>query len=237
MQWRKPVRPHSSFHRQNGIGAFHVEQDIFAAISADDEARVKELIALHPDVAHARNQAGVSALMQARYENKLEIAALLRNSSAELDVFEAAALGDDVRLHALLAKDGALVKVQSSDGFTPLHLACFFGQLEAAEMLIQHQADVNAVSPSRIAVIHSAAASRNAALLRLVLQAGANPNLQQQGGYTALHEAAMHNSVDRAQALLDAGADRTIRSDEGLTAAEMAAQKGNKEVLELLTAS
>jgi ankyrin repeat protein len=214
-----------------------VEQDIFAAISADDKDRVRELVAQHPDVAHARNQAGVSALMQARYENKLEVVALLRNSAGDLDVFEAAALGDNGLLQALLVKDRALVKAQSSDGFTPLHLACFFGQLEAAETLVHYQADVNAVSPSRIAVIHSAAASRNAALVKLVLQAGANPNLQQQGGYTALHEAAMHNSVDRAQALLDAGADRGIRSDDGLTAAEMAAQKGNKEVLELLTAS
>jgi ankyrin repeat protein len=212
-----------------------VEQDIFSAISADDKDLVRKLTAQNSDVAHARNPAGVSALMQARYENKLEIVALLRNSAGELDVFEAAALGDNARLRALLAKDRTLVKAQSSDGFTPLHLACFFGQLEAAEALIKHQADVNAVSPSRIAVIHSAAASRNAALVTLVLQAGANPNLQQQGGYTALHEAAMHNSVDRARALLDAGADRSIRSDDGLTAAEMAAQKGNKEVLELLT--
>ena len=214
-----------------------MEQDIFSAISADDKDKVRQLIAQHSDVAHARNQAGVSALMQARYENKLEIVALLRNSTGELDVFEAAALGDRAQLHALLAEDRALLKAQSSDGFTPLHLACFFGQLEAAETLIHHQADVNAVSPSRIAVIHSAAASRDAALLKLVLQAGANSNRQQQGGYTALHEAAMHNSVERAQALLDAGADRGIRSDDGLTAAEMAAQKGNKEVLELLTAS
>jgi ankyrin repeat protein len=115
-----------------------------------------------------------------------------------------------------------------------LHLACFFGQPEAAEILIQHGADVNAVSPVRIAVIHSAAASRDAAIVNLVLAAGANPNLQQQGGYTALHEAAMHNSVERAQALLAAGADRSIRSDDGLTAAAMAEEKGNKEVLSVL---
>ena len=83
---------------------FHVEQDIFAAISADDKDRVRELIAQHPDVAHARNPAGVSALMQARYENKLEMVALLRDSAGELDVFEAAALGDNARLQALLSE-------------------------------------------------------------------------------------------------------------------------------------
>jgi uncharacterized protein len=213
-----------------------MEQDIFAAISADDANKVKELIAQHSDMAHARNQAGVSALMQSRYENKLEIVALLSQAAGDLDIFEAATLGDLARLRTLLANDRDLVKTQSSDGFTPLHLACFFGQLETAEVLIQQEADVNAVSPSRIAVIHSAAASRNAAIVKLVLQAGANPNLQQQGGYTALHEAAMHNSVERARALLEAGADRAIRSDDGVTAAEMAAQKGNKDVLELLDA-
>ena len=211
-----------------------MEQDIFSAISGNETGKVKELIAQHRDVAHTRNPAGVSALMQARYENKIEIVELLRKAAGELDVFEAAALGDVARLRTLLTSDPHQVQAQSRDGFTPLHLACFFSQPEAAEFLLQRGAEANAVSPGRIAVIHSAAASRNAAMVKLVLQAGANPNLQQQGGYTALHEAAMHNSVERAQALLDAGADRTIRSDDGLTAAEMAAQKGNREVLELL---
>jgi uncharacterized protein len=214
-----------------------MEHDIFSAIRAGDISKVKELIAQHPDVTHARNQAGVSSVMQARYENRMEIVELLRQADGELDVFEAAALGDLARLRALLANDPHQAHVQSSDGFTPLHLACFFSQPEAAEFLVKQGADANAVSPGRIAVIHSAAASRSAAMVKLVLQAGANPNLQQQGGYTALHEAAMHNSVERAQALLDAGADRTIRTDDGLTAAEMAAQKGNKDVLELLQAA
>jgi ankyrin repeat protein len=211
-----------------------MEQDIFSAITAGDSGKVKELIAQQSDVAHVRNQAGVSALMQARYENRMEFVELLRKAAGEIDVFEAAALGDLARLRTLVKGDPNLVKAQSSDGFTPLHLACFFSQPEAAALLLQQGADANAVSPARIAVIHSAAASRSAAMVKLVLQAGANPNLQQQGGYTALHEAAMHNSVERAQALLDAGADRTIRDDDGLTAAEMAAQKGNREVLEII---
>jgi uncharacterized protein len=214
-----------------------MEQDIFSAISAGESGRIKELITRHPDAAHVRNSGGVSALMQARYENKLDIVELLRNAAGELDVFEAAALGDVSRLRTLVASDPHLVKPQSSDGFMPLHLACFFGQAEAADFLVRHGADPNAVSPGRIAIIHSAAASRNAAIVKLVLQAGANPDLQQQGGYTALHEAAMHNSLERARALLEAGADPAIRSDDGLTAAEMAAQKGNKEVLELLQES
>ena len=211
-----------------------MEDDVFAAITANDKERVAQLIAADPGVAHVRNAGGISALMQARYENRMDIVDLLRKAAGELDIFESSALGDVARLNRLLANDGELVKARSADGFTPLHLACFFGQLEAAETLVQHGADANAVSPSRIAVIHSAAASRNAALLKLVLRAGANPNSQQQAGYTALHEAAMHNSVERAQALLDAGADPAIKTDKGQTTADMAVQEGSREVAELL---
>jgi ankyrin repeat protein len=211
-----------------------MEKDMFAAITANDKERVAELIAIDPSVAHARNSGGISALMQARYENRLEIVELLRPAAGELDIFESAALGDVTRLNRLLANDGKKAQERSSDGFTPLHLACFFGHLEAAEVLVRHGADTNAASPSRIAVIHSAAASRNADLLKLVLGAGANPDSQQQRGYTALHEAAMHNSVERAQTLLKAGADPAIKSDEGQTAADMAAQNGNTEVLQIL---
>ena len=212
-----------------------MDDDVFAAITANDKGRIAQLIAADPGAAHARNAGGISALMQARYENRMEIVDLLRKAAGEPDIFEASALGDVARLNRLLANDGELVKARSADGFTPLHLACFFGQLEAAETLVQYGADTNAVSPSRIAVIHSAAASRNAALLKLVLGAGANPDAQQQRGYTALHEAAMHNSVERAQALLDAGADPAVKSDAGQTAAEMAVQNGNREVVELLS--
>jgi ankyrin repeat protein len=209
-------------------------QDIFSAITANDKERVAQLIATEPRTPHARNAGGISALMQARYENRAEIVELLRPAADELDIFEAAAFGDVARLNKLLTNDREVVKARSADGFTPLHLACFFGQLNAAEILIQHGADTNAVSPSRIAVIHSAAASRDAALLKLVLRGGANPDLQQQRGYTALHEAAMHNSVERAQALLDAGADPAIKSEDGQTAADMAEQNGGREVTELL---
>ena len=211
-----------------------MEKDIFAAITANDKERVVQLIAADPSVAHVRNSSGISALMQARYENRMEIVDLLRQAADDLDIFESSAFGDVARLNKLLANDADLVKARGADGFTPLHLACFFGQLDAAEILVRYGADTNAVSPSHIAVIHSAAASRNADLLKLVLGAGADPDRQQQRGYTALHEAAMHNSVERAQALLKAGADPAIKSDEGQTAADMAAQNGNREVLEIL---
>ena len=213
-----------------------MSDELFTAIHDNDLQQVSQLIEREPDVARARNQNGVSALMQAVYENKPEIVVVLRDAAGELDLYEAAAVGDVARLHLLLGKDNAQVHSLSSDGFTLLHLACFFRQPEAAQMLLAAGADPNAVSTHRISIIHSAAASRDSALVKLILAAGADPNVQQQGGYTALQSAAMHNNVEMIKVLLKAGADRFIRNDEGLTAADMALKAGANEGAELLLA-
>jgi ankyrin repeat protein len=211
-------------------------QELFDAIRADDKDKVAQLIAANPSLARARNEAGISALMQARYGFRPEIVELLRNAVGDLDVFEAAALGDVPRLHALLANDPGLANSFSSDGFTALHLAAFFGQPAAVEALLHYAPDVNAVSrnPMKVAVINAAAASRNLEVVKLVLQAGANPDAQQQAGYTALHEAAVNNNAELAKALLSAAADPRIRSDAGQTAAEMAREKGHNEIAEMV---
>jgi uncharacterized protein len=213
-----------------------MSDELFTAIHDNDLQQVSQLIEREPDVARARNQNGVSALMQAVYENKPEMVVVLRDAAGELDLCEAAAVGDVARLHVLLGRDNAQVHSLSSDGFTPLHLACFFRQPEAAQMLLAAGADPNSVSTHRISIIHSAAASRDSALVKLILAAGADPNVQQQGGYTALQSAAMHNNVEMIKVLLKAGADRFIRNDEGLTAAEMALKAGATESAELLLA-
>jgi len=132
----------------------------------------------------------------------------------------------------LLANNAGLAKAYSNDGFTALHLATFFGQPEAAEELLCHGADMNAVAtnPMKVAVINSAAASGRADLVKMVLRAGANPNARQMMGYTALHAAAARDSVEMVQALLDAGADPSLRSDDG----QFPADKAGPAVAELL---
>ena len=201
-----------------------MSKELFEAIHDNDRVKVEHLLAEDPTVARARSESGVSALMQARYEGRREIVELLRTCAAELDVFEAAALGDTGRLRKLLAAGPALAKVFSADGFTALHLSAFFSQPEAAQELLRGGADPNAVTKNnmKVAVINSAAASGRAEVVKMLLQAGADPNARQQAGYTALHAAAAHDNVEMAQALLDAGADSSLRSDDGQTPAERA---------------
>ena len=47
-----------------------------------------------------------------------------------MSVFEACAAGEMERVERLLASDPAAVNTFSADGWTPLHLAAFFGHTE-----------------------------------------------------------------------------------------------------------
>jgi len=209
-----------------------MSQEFFAAIHDNDRAHVEQLLAADPTLARARNQQGASALMQARYEGRHDLVELLRGKVGELDIFEAATLGDLPRLRALLANDASLAKAFSGDGFTGLHLATFFGQAESAEVLLESGADPKAVAANsmKVAIINSAAASGRADLVKMVLRAGADPNARQMMGYTALHAAAALDNVEMAKALLDAGADPSLKNDEGL----LAVDKAGPAVSELL---
>lgn len=162
-----------------------------------------------------------SELLTALYNQRSDEAAALASRLPQLDVFEAAAIGDAARLRRLMSADPACVKAWSDDGFTPLHLAAFFAHPECVQALIEAGADVESCSQNGMSVhpINSAAASGSLRCVELLLKGGADPNARQSGGYTALHEAA-HNA-DRAMeaALLAAGADPSLCADDGRDAA------------------
>ena len=201
--------------------------DVFEAIKTRDINRLRDLIAAEPELAAARDQHGVSAVLVAQYHRQSIIAELLEKSGIELDVYEAAALGRVGRLESLLVEDAARAFAFASDGFTPLHLAAFFAQPEAVRLLLARGAPVEVVAqnPMKVTPLHSAAAGRSAEIVRLLLEAGADPNAKQQEGFTALHAAAMHDDVEMARALIEHGADPDARTDDGKTPRAMASGK------------
>jgi len=151
--------------------------------------------------------ADVSPILQARYEDREDDLAALLAADPELDVFEAAAVGRTDRLRELLDADPTLVAAWSPDGFTPLHLAAYFGHVDSVRFLLERDAAHDAVARNELAVqpLNSAAASQVAgarvAVARLLLDAGADPNAEIAGGFRPL-DAALRNGDDELVALL-----------------------------------
>ena len=200
-------------------------EQIVQAVKDGDAPLVRDLVRKDPRLASARDEKGVSVVMQAVYFRRNEVLSILLATNPPLDLFEAAALGKRERMAMLVAEDPAEVAACSPDGFTPLHLSCFFGHFHCAQLLIRRAADVNAVAdnPMAVAPIHSAAAGRHLDIVKLLLDNGACVNARQHGGWTALHAAAMNGDQAMLDALLEAGADAGLKSDDGRTAADMAA--------------
>ncbi len=212
------------------------EDDLFALIAATDVRAVRGLLEDQPWLATDRDEDGVSALMRARYQMDRGLVAAVRAHVAELDVFESAAFGDLDRLSELLATEPDLVNATSGDGFTPLHLAAFFGQTDAVRLLLARGAepDVRGQGWMTGTALSAAAAGGHTAIVLLLLEVGVDPNVQQAQGFTPLHAAAQNADLEAVRALLEAGADPAIVTEEGVTAAELAEQAGDLVTVETL---
>ena len=208
--------------------------EVFSAIEAGDRRRVDELLTADPGLAGARDERGVSAVLTARYRGQVDIEARILAESPTLDVFDAAGLGDVGRLSELLDLDPDLVAAVSPDGFTPLHLAAFFGHTHAAEVLLGRGADAEAQASngSGLRPLNSAAAGGHATIAHLLLDRGADVEVRQAGGYTPLHSAASNGDLAMSRLLLDRGADPHARTDEGTTPLDLANDPSVEALLE-----
>jgi uncharacterized protein len=167
----------------------------------------------------------VSSPLEALYAGNLEKAKELLPADDELSVFEAAAFGRTARLRSVLAEDSSQASALSDDGFTALHLAVYAEQEEAARVLIEGGADVNARSTgtiARVPPLGTAAFVHSVPLAQLLLDAGADVNGQGEGGFTALHTAAQNGDEELAVLLLERGADANLATVQGKRPADLA---------------
>lgn len=149
---------------------------LFELIESGDEDGLRESLERDPELAGKRNERGLSPVLAALYGGRPELVDPILEANPPLDVFDAAAVGRTRGLEELLEAEPALAQAWSPDGFTPLHLAAYFGQEDAAKILLERGADPRAVSRHRqirVAPAQSAAAGRHDAIVRLLLDHGA----------------------------------------------------------------
>jgi ankyrin repeat protein len=206
------------------------------SVKAGDLNTVRTCLADDPSLLNAANESGQTAILLAKYYGRQDVTDLLLSMGPMLDVFTAAAVGNIPFVMKELDRDPALIAGHSPDGWTPLHLAAFFGNEELAKKLIERGAEVDARSTNSMqnTPLHAATAGRQAQLVELLLNEGADPNARQQGGWTALQAAAQNGDRAIVELLIARGADLKARADNQQTALDLALLKGRQEIAMLL---
>ena len=138
-------------------------EQLIQAIAKNDAFRVQALLSEAPGLSTARDAEGRTPLLLCLYFGHEDLANLVRERAGELDLFEAAAIGDLEALKGHLEESPDAANAVAPDGFGALGLAVFFGRLEAAEILLDAGADPNtpASNDFKVRPIHSAAAHRD----------------------------------------------------------------------------
>jgi ankyrin repeat protein len=162
-------------------------ETLIETVKGGDATGVKKMLEESPSLASARLPDGESAIMAAVYRGHHHVVAALLEAGAEVDVFAAAATGRSDDLRRALKQAGA-VRAYAYDGWTPLHLAAFFGHVESAGVLLEAGADVHAVSRNSLTntPLHAATAGKHTEVALMLLASGARTDCVDAGGYTPL---------------------------------------------------
>ena len=154
----------------------------------------------------------MSELLHAVYRGDQKKADELLAQNPELDIFEAAAVGDTDRVRELLRADPQTANAWAEDGFQPLGLAVFFGHPETARILLDAGAEVNSASRNdfKVMPLHSACAVKDREkryeLAKMLLERGADPTTRQQDDFTPLMAADQVGDARLRELLVQHGA-------------------------------
>ena len=152
--------------------------DLWLAICEGDHATVESMVETRPDLASGQTDEGLPWALGAVYRGHPAIADLLLRHGAELDPFTAAALGRTDQLEVLIDRGEVAPGARSPDGWTPLHLAAFFGHRDTAAMLLDRGADLAARSTNDLenTPLHAALAGGRGPVAELLVERGADVN-------------------------------------------------------------
>ncbi|XP_035782151.1 DNA-binding protein RFXANK-like [Anopheles albimanus] len=114
------------------------------------------------------------------------------------------------------------VDIPDSNKYTPLHWACYYGQLAAVAVLVKCGADVNRQASDMITPLLLAGAGGHNEIVRLLLEKGASINHMDIVGNSALMYASAGNQPHTCNELLNGGANLTVTNEDGESAYSLA---------------
>ncbi|KAM9363685.1 ankyrin-2 [Symphorus nematophorus] len=162
-----------------------------------------------------------------------------------LPALHIAARKDDTKSAALLLQNDHNADVQSKmmvnrttengkSGFTPLHIAAHYGNVNVSTLLLNRGAAVDFTARNGITPLHVASKRGNTNMVALLLDRGAQIDAKTRDGLTPLHCAARSGHDPALEVLLERGAPILARTKNGLSPLHMSAQGDHVECVKLL---
>jgi len=207
-----------------------MRDDVFKAIDVADAEALKELLTKDTTLASCRSNDGMSAVLFSMYIGKPDMTSVLLSFEPDLDIYDLSSLGGLGQISHILATDQKIVHEFSGDGFTALHVACYFGNADVAKMLLDNGADIDkvAMNGSDLTALQSAVASCHLDVVKVLLAFKPDLNARMLGGFTPLMSASALGDEEIIQLLVSHGADQELRSEDGRSAADFASLSGNQ---------
>ncbi|XP_043406235.1 ankyrin-3 isoform X35 [Chelonia mydas] len=173
------------------------------------------------------------------------VSLLLENDTkgkVRLPALHIAARKDDTKAAALLLQNDHNADVESKmlvnrtteSGFTPLHIAAHYGNINVATLLLNRSAAVDFTARNDITPLHVASKRGNANMVKLLLDRGAKIDAKTRDGLTPLHCGARSGHEQVVKMLLDRGAPILSKTKNGLSPLHMATQGDHLNCVQLL---
>jgi len=153
--------------------------------------------------------------------------------SQSRNCFDVARKGNLSDIESLFEKDKSIVNAIDDKGSSVLILACYRGNDEVANFLIDNKAEVNYVSKNGTALMACVVKGEFELLDKLLLK-GANIDLKDQNGMTALMLAVQFNNPEMVKKLLKEKANKELKCNQNKTAFEYAVEFNYEEIINLL---
>ncbi|MBO9692204.1 ankyrin repeat domain-containing protein [Chryseobacterium sp.] len=163
----------------------------------------------------------------------LLLSSLLSAQEKAKSIFDIARSGTVAEVQELMKQNPDVINQVNEGGFSPLILACYRGNVNVADFLIDNVKDVNYKSREGTALA-GLAIKYNKELVEHLLKKKADPNIADATGYTPLFWAVKFGNKELIEQLLRYKADKTKKDSMGMTAFEYALQTNNKEIINLL---
>ncbi|MGI8786132.1 MAG: ankyrin repeat domain-containing protein [Pyrinomonadaceae bacterium] len=193
-----------------GIGMIEYELPLLKAVSEDNLAEIKSLLAGGADVnGREKNSGKITALFIAVENGNIETVKTLLEFGAKINA------RDEEKQTALMRLD---------DDAAP----------ELVKLLLSYGAKIKAVDDEDSNVLHHVAVLVKPEVLQILIDEGADIDAQNREGQTPLMIAADYENLESVKALLDAGANVNLRDKTGKTALGIALENEYKEIAELL---